>query len=208
MKVIFVSATKIGRNTNNILKLLYFTINLHFVTWNQTFTDRKLNLPFTSSIHVSFLPLEMQKWLEQTKIYHTFSYVVWQETTHKPLQVPAAKTFFSSVYVIRTTCFDECFLFYVITGRNYFSWKININLNFFKHHVAAFFEASVLEEVNILGDFSTITIWCKYQSSKIKLSFLNFLIFVTNFIFVTAPYFPLLMKFFFINKISLYKWNL
>ena len=108
------SATKIGRNTTNTLKLLSFTINLHFVTSNQIFTDRKLNLSFTSSIYVSFLPLEMQKWLEQTKIYHAFSYFVWKETTHKPLQVPATKTLFSSVYVIRTTCFDECFLFYAI----------------------------------------------------------------------------------------------
>ena len=31
------------------------------------------------------------------------------------------KTLFSSVYITGTTCFDECFLFYVITGRYYFS---------------------------------------------------------------------------------------
>ena len=67
MKVIFVSTTKIGRNPTNILKLLYFTINLHFVTSNQIFTDRKLNLPFTSSIYVGFWPLEMLKWLKQIK---------------------------------------------------------------------------------------------------------------------------------------------
>ena len=125
------STTKIGENTTNILKLLHFTINLHFVTSNQISTYRKLNLPHTSIIYFAFLPLEMQKWLEQTKIYHTFSYFVWKETTHKPLQVPAAKTLFSSVYVIGTTCFDECFLFYVITGRHYFSWKINVNLRSF-----------------------------------------------------------------------------
>ena len=130
-KFIFVTATKIGENITNILKLLYFTINLHFVTSNQAFTDGKLNLPSTSSIYVAFLPLEMQKWLQQIKIYHTFSYFVWKETTYKPLQVPAAKTLFSSVYVIGATCFDERFLFYVITGRHYSSWKINVNLRFF-----------------------------------------------------------------------------
>ena len=40
----------------------------------------------------------------------------------------AAKTLFSSVYFIGTTCFDECFLFYVITVRHYFLWKINVTL--------------------------------------------------------------------------------
>ena len=125
------SATNINENTTNILKLMYFTVNLPFVKSNQISTDRKLNLPLTSSIYFVFLPQEMQKRLKQTKVYHAFSYFIWKETTHKPLKVAAAKTLFSSVYVIGTTCFDECFLFYVITGRHYFSWKINVNLRFF-----------------------------------------------------------------------------
>ena len=61
MKVIFVSATKISENTTNILKLLFFVINLHSVTSNQISTYRKLNLPLTSSIYFVFWPLEMQK---------------------------------------------------------------------------------------------------------------------------------------------------
>ena len=125
------SATNINENTTNILKLMYFTVNLPFVKSNQISTDRKLNLPLTSSIYFVFLPQEMQKRLKQTKVYHAFSYFIWKETTHKPLKVAAAKTLFSSVYVIGTTCFNECFLFYVITGRHYFSWKINVNLRFF-----------------------------------------------------------------------------
>ena len=59
-KVIFVSTTKIGENTTNISKLLFFTLNLHFVISNQISTYRKLNLPLTSSIYFIFLPLEMQ----------------------------------------------------------------------------------------------------------------------------------------------------
>ena len=55
------SATKIGENTTNILKLLFFTINLHSVTSNQISTYRKLNLLLTSSIYFVFWPLEMQK---------------------------------------------------------------------------------------------------------------------------------------------------
>ena len=57
------SATKIGENTTNILKLPIFIINLHFVASNQIFTYRKLNLSLTSSIYFVFLPLEMQKTL-------------------------------------------------------------------------------------------------------------------------------------------------
>ena len=49
-RVIFVSTTKIGENATNISKLLFFTINLHFVTSNQISTFRKLNLPLSSSI--------------------------------------------------------------------------------------------------------------------------------------------------------------
>ena len=109
-KVIFVSGTKIGENITNILKLLNFTINLHLFPSNQ----------IPTYLCFVFLPLEMQNWLEQTKIYHVFSYFVWKETTHKPLQVPAAKTLLSSVYVISTTCFDDRFPFYVITGRHCF----------------------------------------------------------------------------------------
>ena len=55
------STTKIGENTTNILKLLFFIINLHSVTSNQIPTYRKLNLPLTSSIYFVFWPLEMQK---------------------------------------------------------------------------------------------------------------------------------------------------
>ena len=100
------SATNINENTTNILKLMYFTVNLPFVKSNQISTDRKLNLPLTSSIYFVFLPQEMQKRLKQTKLYHAFSYFVWKETTHKPLKVAAAKTLFAGVYIIGTSCFE------------------------------------------------------------------------------------------------------
>ena len=89
--------------------MLFFTINLHFVKSNQISAYRKPNLPLTRSIYLVFLSLQMQGRLKQTKIYHTFFLFVWKETTHKPLKVAAAKTLFSSAYVIGTTCFDEYF---------------------------------------------------------------------------------------------------
>ena len=55
-------------------------------------------------------------------IYHTsFVCFVWKKTTRKTLKVAASKPFFFSVYVIGTTCFDECFLFHAITGKYDFS---------------------------------------------------------------------------------------
>ena len=53
----------------------------------------------------------MQGRRKQKKVYYTFFYFVSRETALKPLKVAAAKALFSSVYVIGTTCFDECFLF-------------------------------------------------------------------------------------------------
>ena len=92
---------------NQHLKLLFFTINLHFATSDQVSTYRKPNLPLTSIIYLVVFPLEMQKRLKKTKATRHF---VWKETTHKPLKVEAAKTLFSSVHVICTTWFDELFL--------------------------------------------------------------------------------------------------
>ena len=152
-KLVFVSTTKIGANTTNISKLLIFTINLHFVASNQISTYRKLNLPLTSSIYLVFLPLEMQKRLEQTKVCHAFSYFIWKETTHKPLKVAAAESLIFSVYIIGTTCFDECFSFYVITKRHYF---LTFLLKFI---VTTFSEANVLKEVRILCVISAIRTW-------------------------------------------------
>ena len=150
------STTKIGENTTNISKLLFFTIHLHFIMSNQISTYRKLNLPFSGSIFFVFLPLEMQK----TQTHQSMPRVFLQETTRKPLKVASAKSLFSSLYVIGTTCFGECFSFYVITKRHYFSWKFIFTLDLFKRHFATFFEANVLKEVRILCVISTLTTWC------------------------------------------------
>ena len=60
-KVTFVSTTKVGEIPTNILKLLLFTISLHFVKSKQISPYRKLNLLLTSSIDFVFLPREMKK---------------------------------------------------------------------------------------------------------------------------------------------------
>ena len=57
----------------------------------------------------------------QTKVYYKLFYSVSKEASHKPLKAAAASLkVFPSVFIINTTCFDECFLFYVITGNSIF----------------------------------------------------------------------------------------
>ena len=58
-------------------------------------------------------------------------YGIWKETARKPSKVAASKNFFSSVYVADTTCFDECFLFDVITERYDILYKFIITQRFF-----------------------------------------------------------------------------
>ena len=91
------SATEIGENTANILNLLFFTINLHFVTSNQIPIYWKPNLPLTSSIYLVFLPLEMQGRLKQTKVYCSCFYFVWKERTHKALSGSSKNPFLQFV---------------------------------------------------------------------------------------------------------------
>ena len=63
------SATKMGESTTNILKLMFFPMNLHFVKSNKYLPIENLNLPV-------FLPLEMQKdsnWPKHTTRFLTLS---------------------------------------------------------------------------------------------------------------------------------------
>ena len=64
--------------------------------------------------------------------------------TDKPLKVAAAKILFFRLCVIRTTYFDECFSFYVMTGRHFFHKSLSLFGRLFNHHVVALSEESVL----------------------------------------------------------------
>ena len=154
------STTKVGENITNILKLLFFTINLHFVVSKQISGYRKLNLLRTSSVYLVFLPLEVQRRLQQTKVYHEFSHFVWKETTHKPLKATSAKTLFSNVFVIYTTSLMNNFYSVWKLEDITFLEKLRLHWDFLKRHGATFFEASVLKEVRISYVICRITIWC------------------------------------------------
>ena len=128
----FASVTKIGENTTNILKLLFFTINLHFVTSNQISTYRKLNLPLTSSIYFVFLPLEMQKKTQTDQSIPRVFLLCLKTATHKPLKVAAAKTIFSSAMCVCYWYSLLRWMFFILCDK----WKT--------------LEASALKEVRIL----------------------------------------------------------
>ena len=99
------------------IKLLFFTINLPFVTLNQTPTYRKLNLP-----HMQYLFILLTcRNARATETNQSIRFYCLKRNDPQTLKSGSSKTLFSSVYVIGTTCVDEYFLFYMITGRHYFS---------------------------------------------------------------------------------------
>ena len=102
-KFIFLSTTKISENKANILNCCYQA--------KQIPPYKRPNLPLTSSIYLVFFSLEMQRKTQADQSLHK----------KVKVKVAAAKTHFSIMYVIGTTCFDEYFLIYVKTGRHYFS---------------------------------------------------------------------------------------
>ena len=103
--------------------LSFFKIVLHFSTSGYISTQEKLYFLPMSFIYLGFSSLGMQRRIMQTKIYHKSFYSVIKETLLNPLKVAAAKKYFPSVYISDTTCFNEYFLFHVITGRHYFLYK-------------------------------------------------------------------------------------
>ena len=78
----------------------------------------EINFLPINSIYLVFSSLQMQRRLMQAKVYYKTFYSVGRETSHTPLKVAVARKSFSSVYIIDTTCFNECFLFHVITARH------------------------------------------------------------------------------------------
>ena len=138
---------------------MLLTISLHFVTSNQVSRYRKTNLPLTSSIYLVVLPLEMQRRLKQTKVYHMFFYFFRKETIHKPLKVAAANTLFFNVYVIGIQLASMNMFYSMWWLENITFHKILLLLwEFFNRPVVGFFEASVLKEIRTLCVFSKITV--------------------------------------------------
>ena len=148
----------------------------------------------------------MQRRLIQTKAYYKLSYSVWKGTPHKPLEVAAAKSPFPSVCTIDTTCFDECFLFHVTTGRHYFLYKFVIAQRFgttamllLRSLKQVFWKKSVFYISYPHSNIAMLLIIPKHQNKTSKY-FLNVL---NNFSLLIASFTFSLWMF----HIFLYKWN-
>ena len=98
---IFVSATKIGKNTSSILNC-YFS-NLHFGI------SKKLPRVKYTTMFLRCLKIINSQTFNSSNI----------------------KNLLASIYVIETTFFDKCFLFHVITGRHWILQKFIVIKRFF-----------------------------------------------------------------------------
>ena len=148
---------------------------------------------------VSFL--EMQRRLIQTKVHHNFFHFVSKETTDKPSKVAVAENYSSSVYVIDTTCFAECFLFYLITRIHCFLQKFVVTKRFFQLPYCSFLwnlpqRASVLKEFRILP--------CLHNISAVLITKLSPLILCLRFYTLL---FCDCSTIFFLNEFSLKNWK-
>ena len=93
---------------------------LYIYTWKTKFTSYKQYF-FKSS-----LLKKCKEDLCRPKYTASFPYSVSKEASHKPLKVAAAKKFFPCVFIIDTTCFDDCFSFYVITANSIFYTNLSL----------------------------------------------------------------------------------
>ena len=112
------SATKIGGNTSK----------LNICMQEIKFTSHKLYLfGFLFSRNTKKTHTD----LKTLQAFFLFS----QKRRLRPSKVATVKNFYCSVHVIGRTCFDECFLFHLITGSLFcffFLQKFVVTLRFFQ----------------------------------------------------------------------------
>ena len=96
----------------------------------------------------------------QTKVYCKHFYSVSKETSHKPLKVAAAKKKLPNVCTIDTTCFDECSLFHVITGRHYLLYSFIYQRLYNRRELRSknFYFLNVLNKIYLLIVFFTLSV--------------------------------------------------
>ena len=113
---IFQTAIFQNKFTLSHIKLKIYIWKTKFTTHKQYFYGRLFSSNTTNAYIDQSIP----------QVFHS----VWKEISHKLSKAAAAKSFFPSVYVNGTTCFGECFLFHVITGRHYFLYKFIVTQSF------------------------------------------------------------------------------
>ena len=143
------STTKIGENTTNILpvafekKVKLWHRKLKIYIWKTKCATNKQNV-FGSVFSRNANKTHANQSIQQLS---KFSYPSGKKRLAK-FQMYSCCTFSPvNVYVVRATCFDECFLFYVTLFLKRFIATMRF---FFNHHVTTFLKRNVLKEVRIL----------------------------------------------------------
>ena len=144
--------------------------------------------------------LEMQIRPMQTKVYNnSTSFLIYLEKKDSQNFKCSSCCTFSpvSVYVVRATCFDECFLFHVTLFLKRFIATMRF---FFNHHVTTFLKRNVLKEVRILHYLHSNSTILIGSSEKVVICIL-YIFFLFNFIFDTTLSFFDCPTFLIVNKI-------
>ena len=184
-------ATEICKSTTNILKLMFFAINLHFVKSSPISTYRKLNLPPTSSIYFVFLSLEMQKRLEQAKVYCSFSYFVLKETNPQIFKSGSCKNLFLQCVHYWYNLFRWAFFILYDNWKTLLFVKVYRYTKTFEAPCCCFlFFTSVLKEVRIL--------YCLHNNNMILIPKFEAELFARYFLLVDG-YFLLVARCFFVQ---------
>ena len=152
------SATKIGKNTNNISNLTFFKIDLHIVTSNQLSTSGKLNLPLTNSIYFLFFITSRNAKKTQTNqnIQRVFLLCL-KRNDPQTIKNGSCKNPFLQCVCYWYNLLRWMIFFYALTGRLYLLWKINITLRPY----CCFLWSQCFERKSVFFCvISTIAIWC------------------------------------------------
>ena len=145
------------RKHSQQFKLVFFTINLHFITSDQVSKYRKLTLPLTSIIYLFDSPLEMRK-KDSNKLKLIDTLLFLKRNDPQSFKGRCCENAFLQREYYWWDLL-ELFLFHVITGWCYFSSWLLL-WDWFYCHIVAFLEASFLKEIRILCVISTIIILC------------------------------------------------
>ena len=108
---------------NNRRKFTLWYIKLNPFIWKIKFASHKLYL-------FGLLFSRNGKKTQTDQITTQVFLLCLNKTSHNPSKIATTKNFFRSVYVSGTACFDECLLFHVIIGRNYFYTNLSLPRGF------------------------------------------------------------------------------
>ena len=120
---------------------------------------------------MNFSSWEIHRKLAQTKVYHRLFCSVSKEASLKvAFKSSSCKKSFPIMFIIDTTCLNECFLFYEITGNNIFYTNLSLPRGKVPLPCCCILWNKCFERSLHFTSFISTRIlqWCQYQGFKIK----------------------------------------